>query len=226
MAFKLPELLYSMDALKPHISPETLEFHHGKHHKAYVDKLNDLIKGTRFEKASLEEILKTAEPGPLFNNAEQHWNHSFYWRSMGPKKGGEPKGRVGDAIKHGFGSFDAFKKKFSEIAVGHFGSGWAWLVRAKDHSRCARPTMRAARFATARRRSSPATCGSTRTTLTIATRAGATSTRGGSWSTGFRQREYKIVRAPDRSFSARTYLAFALLGDNARPHYTHVHATS
>ena len=134
MAFKLPELPYSMDALKPHISAETLEYHHGKHHKAYVDKLNDLIKGTRFEEASLEDILKTAEPGTLFNNAEQHWNHSFYWRSMGPKKGGEPKGPVADAIKQGFGSFDAFKKKFSEIAVGHFGSGWAWLVRAKDGS--------------------------------------------------------------------------------------------
>jgi Fe-Mn family superoxide dismutase len=134
MAFKLPELPYSMDALKPDISAETLEYHHGKHHKAYVDKLNDLIKGSRFEAASLEEILKTAEPGPLVNNAEQHWNHSFYWRSMGPKKGGEPKGRVADAIKQGFGSFDAFKKKFSEIPVGHFGSGWAWLVRAKDGS--------------------------------------------------------------------------------------------
>jgi len=134
MAFKLPNLPYSMDALKPNISAETLEFHHGKHHKAYVDKLNDLVKGTSFEEASLEDILKKAEPGTLFNNAEQHWNHSFYWRSMGPNKGGEPKGPVADAIKQGFGSFDAFKKKFSEIAVGHFGSGWAWLVRAKDGS--------------------------------------------------------------------------------------------
>src|ERR1035437_2893826 len=92
MAFKLPELPYSMDALKPHISAETLEYHYGKHHKAYVDKLNDLVKGTRFSIAPLEEILKTAEPGPLFNNAEQHWNHSFYWQSMRPRAGGEPRG--------------------------------------------------------------------------------------------------------------------------------------
>ncbi|MGA3230956.1 MAG: superoxide dismutase [Candidatus Binatus sp.] len=134
MAFELPNLPYSMDALKPHISTETLEYHHGKHHKAYVTKLNELVVGTKFASASLEEILKTAEPGPLFNNAEQHWNHSFYWKSMGPKKGGEPEGPVADAIKKGFGSFEAFKKKFSEIADGHFGSGWAWLVRAKDGS--------------------------------------------------------------------------------------------
>jgi Fe-Mn family superoxide dismutase len=120
MAFKLPELPYSMDALKPHISAETLEYHHGKHHKAYVDKLNELVKGTKLENAPLDEILKTAEPGPLFNNAEQHWS--------------EPKGPVADAIKKGFGSFDAFKKQFSEIADGHFGSGWAWLVRDKDGS--------------------------------------------------------------------------------------------
>jgi Fe-Mn family superoxide dismutase len=134
MAFKLPELPYSMDALKPHISAETLEYHHGKHHKAYVDKLNELVKGTKFESAPLDEILRSADPGPLFNNAEQHWNHSFYWKSMGPQKGGEPKGPVADAIKKGFGSFDAFKKQFSEIADGHFGSGWAWLVHDKDGS--------------------------------------------------------------------------------------------
>ena len=106
MAFTLPELPYSKDALQPHISAETLEYHHGKHHKAYVDKTNELIKGTKFENAPLEEILKTAEPGPLFNNAEQHWNHSFYWKCMGPKKGGEPKGPVADAIKKAFGGFD------------------------------------------------------------------------------------------------------------------------
>jgi Fe-Mn family superoxide dismutase len=134
MAFTLPELPYSKDALQPHISAETLEYHHGKHHKAYVDKTNELIKGTKFENATLEEILKTAEPGALFNNAEQHWNHSFYWKCMGPKKGGEPKGPVADAIKKAFGGFEPFKKKFSEIAEGHFGSGWAWLVRAKDGS--------------------------------------------------------------------------------------------
>jgi Fe-Mn family superoxide dismutase len=134
MAFELPNLPYSLDALKPHISAETLEYHHGKHHKAYVTKLNELVVGTKFASASLEEIVKTAEPGPLFNSAGQHWNHSFYWKSLSPKGGGEPKGPVADAIKKDFGNFDAFKKKFSELAAGHFGSGWAWLVRAKDRS--------------------------------------------------------------------------------------------
>ncbi len=134
MAFKLPELPYSIDALKPQISSETLEYHYGKHHKAYVDKLNELIEGTKLANSSLEEIVKSAEPGPLLNNSGQHWNHSFYWKSMSPKGGGEPKGAVSDAIKKGFGDFASFKKKFSDAAAGHFGSGWAWLVRAKDGS--------------------------------------------------------------------------------------------
>ncbi|MGA7869333.1 MAG: superoxide dismutase [Candidatus Binatus sp.] len=134
MAFKLPELPYSMDALKPNISAETLEYHHGKHHKAYVDKLNELAPGSKFASSSLEEIVKGAEPGGLLNSAGQHYNHSFYWKSLSPKGGGGPKGPAADAIKKGFGDFEAFKKKFSEIAVGHFGSGWAWLVRAKDGS--------------------------------------------------------------------------------------------
>jgi Fe-Mn family superoxide dismutase len=134
MAFELPNLPYSMDALKPHLSAETLEYHHGKHHKAYVDKLNDLVGGTKFASATLEEIVKGAEPGTLLNNAQQHWNHSFYWKSLSPKGGGEPKGPLADAIKKTFEHFDAFKKKFSEIAAGHFGSGWAWLVRGKDGS--------------------------------------------------------------------------------------------
>ena len=116
MAFELPNLPYSMDALKPHISAGTLEYHHGKHHEAYVAKLNELVVGTKFASASLEEIVKTAEPGPLFNSAGQHWNHSFYWKSLSPKGGGEPRGPVANAIKKGFGNFDAFKKKFSEIA--------------------------------------------------------------------------------------------------------------
>jgi superoxide dismutase, Fe-Mn family len=134
MAFELPELPYPMDALAPHISAETLEYHHGKHHAAYVKKSNELIKGTKFANASLDEILKTAEPGPLFNNVEQHYNHSFYWKCLSPKGGGEPKGPVADAIKKAFGSFDSFKDKFSKAAVEHFGSGWAWLVRDKDGS--------------------------------------------------------------------------------------------
>jgi Fe-Mn family superoxide dismutase len=134
VAFKLPELPYSIDALKPNISAETLEYHHGKHHNAYVTKLNELIEGTKFANASLEEIVKSAEPGPLLNNSGQHFNHSFYWKSLSPKGGGAPKGPVADAIKKAFGDFEAFKKKFSDAATGHFGSGWAWLVSAKDGS--------------------------------------------------------------------------------------------
>ena len=132
MAFTLPELPYSKDALQPHISAETLEYHHGKHHNAYVTKLNELIEGGKFASASLEEIVKGAEPGPLLNNSGQHFNHSFYWKSLSPKGGGAPKGPVADAIKKAFGDFEAFKKKFSEAATGHFGSGWAWLVRGND----------------------------------------------------------------------------------------------
>ena len=134
MAFTLPELPYSLDALKPNISAETLEFHHGKHHQAYVTNLNGLITGTKFEKSTLEEIVKGADPGPLLNNSGQHFNHSFYWKSLSPKGGGDPKGPVADAIKKGFGDFAAFKKKFSDAATTHFGSGWAWLVKAKDGS--------------------------------------------------------------------------------------------
>ena len=134
MAFELPALPYAMDALKPHISAETLEFHHGKHHATYVTNLNNLIKGTPNEGKTLEEIIKTAPAGGLFNNAAQHFNHSFYWKSLAPKAGGEPKGAVADGIKKAFGSFDEFKKKFSEAATTHFGSGWAWLVRKSDGS--------------------------------------------------------------------------------------------
>lgn len=128
MAFKLPELPYSNDALTPHISPETLEFHHGKHHKAYVDKLNTLIEGTEFENSSLEDIIKRAKGG-IFNNAAQVWNHTFYWNCMKPKGGGEPTGELADAITKTFGSFAQFKDKFSTAATGQFGSGWAWLVK-------------------------------------------------------------------------------------------------
>jgi Fe-Mn family superoxide dismutase len=132
MAFELPKLPYAMDALAPHISAETLEFHHGKHHNAYVTNLNNLIKGGKFENASLEEIVKGAGPGGLFNNAAQHFNHSFYWTSMKPNGGGEPSGKVADAIKKAFGDFASFKQKFSTAATTHFGSGWAWLVQKSD----------------------------------------------------------------------------------------------
>ena len=144
MAFELPALPYSMDALKPHISAETLEYHHGKHHAAYVNNLNNLIKGTPNEGKSLEEIIKTAPAGGLFNNAAQHFNHSFYWKSLAPKAGGEPKGAVADGIKKAFGGFDEFKKKFSEAAATHFGSGWAWLVRKSDGSLAVEATHDAA----------------------------------------------------------------------------------
>jgi len=132
MAFELPRLPYAMDALKPHLSAETLEYHHGKHHAAYVNNLNHLIKGSPNEGKSLEDIVKTAPSGGLFNNAAQHFNHSFYWKSLAPKAGGQPQGAVADAIKKGWGSFDEFKKKFGEAAATHFGSGWVWLVRKPD----------------------------------------------------------------------------------------------
>jgi Fe-Mn family superoxide dismutase len=131
MEHKLPALPYAMDALAPTISRETLEYHYGKHHQAYVTNLNNLIPGTEFEKMTLEEIV-TKSSGGIFNNAAQVWNHTFYWNCMAPNKGGEPTGKLADAIKSTFGSFDEFKKQFSQKAVTTFGSGWAWLVRNKD----------------------------------------------------------------------------------------------
>jgi Fe-Mn family superoxide dismutase len=131
MEHKLPELPYAKDALAPGISAETIEYHYGKHHKAYVDNLNKLIPGTEFEKMSLEEIVKKASGG-IFNNAAQDWNHSFYWNCLSPKAGGEPAGALANAINKNFGSFAQFKEKFSNIAVTTFGSGWAWLVKNSD----------------------------------------------------------------------------------------------
>lgn len=133
MAFELPNLPYAIDALAPYISKETLEYHHGKHHAAYVNRLNELIKGTPQENQPLEQIIKGSQ-GVLFNQAGQHFNHSFYWKCMAPKAGGEPNGSVADAIRKAFGDFAAFKKQFSDAATGHFGSGWAWLVRDRDGS--------------------------------------------------------------------------------------------
>ena len=127
MAFSLPDLPYGKDALAPHLSQETLEFHHGKHHNAYVTNLNGLIEGSDHATQSLEEIILSAE-GPLFNNAAQVWNHTFYWHCMKPGGGGEPSGELATAIARDFGSFDDFKKEFSAGAVGQFGSGWAWLI--------------------------------------------------------------------------------------------------
>ena len=128
MAHELPKLPYAMDALAPHISKETLEFHYGKHHQTYVTNLNKLITGTEFEKASLEDIIMKASGG-IFNNAAQVWNHTFYWNCLSPKGGGEPSGALADAINKAFGSFADFKEKFSASAAGNFGSGWTWLVK-------------------------------------------------------------------------------------------------
>jgi len=116
-----------MDALAPHISKETLEYHYGKHHQAYVTNLNNLIKGSTFESATLEYIVKQSTGG-IFNNAAQVWNHTFYWNSLKANGGGQPKGKLADAINAKWGSFDAFKEAFNKSAVGNFGSGWTWLV--------------------------------------------------------------------------------------------------
>ena len=127
MQHQLPPLPYPLDALKPHISSETMEFHYGKHHKAYVDKLNELIKGKPQEQMALEEIVRSAE-GPIFNNAAQVWNHTFFWHCMSPDAPKSPQGALAKAIDSGFGSFDKFKDDFSAAATSLFGSGWTWLV--------------------------------------------------------------------------------------------------
>jgi superoxide dismutase, Fe-Mn family len=128
MEHKLPELPYAKDALVPHVSKETIEYHYGKHHAAYVANLNKLIVGTEFADATLEQIVARAT-GPIFNNAAQVWNHTFYWNCLSPQGGGEPNGPLGEQIQQEFGSFLQFKEKFSAAAVGQFGSGWAWLIR-------------------------------------------------------------------------------------------------
>lgn len=133
MTHELPPLPYAMDALAPTISKETLEFHYGKHHKAYVDNLNKLIPGTEFANLSLEDIIKRSSGG-IFNNAAQVWNHTFYWNCLAPQAGGAPTGAVAEAINKAFGSFDTFKEKFTASAVGNFGSGWTWLVKNADGS--------------------------------------------------------------------------------------------
>ena len=127
MAIELPELPYAKDALAPHISEETLEYHYGKHHQTYVTNLNKMIEGTDHADSSLEDIIKAAE-GPMFNNAAQVWNHTFYWSCMAPGGGGAPTGEVADKVNSAFGSYDEFVKQFSDAATTQFGSGWAWLV--------------------------------------------------------------------------------------------------
>jgi Fe-Mn family superoxide dismutase len=131
MAFELPELPYNLDALAPAISKQTMEFHYGKHHQAYVNNLNGLIKGTEFENASLETIIMESEGG-IFNNAAQIWNHTFYFSSFGPDAGGEPAGLMLDAIKQSYGSFAELKDQFSKAAATLFGSGWVWLAEKNN----------------------------------------------------------------------------------------------
>ncbi len=131
MAFTLPELPYAKDALEPHISAETLEYHYGKHHQTYVDKLNGLVEGSDLAGKSLEEIVRSSDGG-VFNNAAQVWNHTFYWHCLSPNGGGEPQGRLAELIARDFGSFDDFKSKFTDTAINTFGSGWAWLVQTTD----------------------------------------------------------------------------------------------
>ena len=131
MAFELPALPYAQDALEPHISAETLEYHYGKHHKTYVDKLNGLADGTDLANKSLEDVVKSSEGG-VFNNAAQIWNHSFYWNCLSPNGGGAPSGAAAEAINAAFGSFDAFKEQFTTSAVNNFGSSWTWLVKKAD----------------------------------------------------------------------------------------------
>jgi len=133
MQHTLPALPYAPDALAPHLSKETFEYHHGKHHQAYVTNLNNLVKGTEFENAGLEDIIRKSQGG-VFNNAAQVWNHTFFWHCMKPGGGGKPSGALAAAIDAKWGSLDAFKEAFTKSAVGNFGSGWTWLVKKADGS--------------------------------------------------------------------------------------------
>ncbi len=134
MCIELPKLPYEMNALEPHISRETLEYHYGKHHQAYVTNLNNLIQNTELAHKSLEEIIKSAGPGAIFNNGAQVWNHTFYWHCLSPKGGNQPTGKLADLINKTFGSFETFQDQFSKTAISTFGSGWAWLVKNSDGS--------------------------------------------------------------------------------------------
>ncbi len=142
MKHELPPLPYPKNALAPHMSEETLEYHYGKHHQTYVTKLNELIPGTEFENMTLEEIVKKSS-GPIFNNAAQVWNHTFFWNCLSPNGGGEPKGKLAEAINKSFGSFENFKKEFTDKTVALFGSGWCWLVKKADGSLEIRQTSNA-----------------------------------------------------------------------------------
>ena len=131
MEYKLPPLPYAMDALEPAMSKETLEYHYGKHHRAYVKELNNLIKGSGLENATLEQVIRDSS-GPLFNNAAQTWNHTFFWNCMAPRGGGKPTGALAEAMNDKWGSYAQFKEAFSKSAISNFGSGWTWLVVRSD----------------------------------------------------------------------------------------------
>jgi Fe-Mn family superoxide dismutase len=134
MEHQLPQLPFAMDALAPHMSKETFEYHYAKHHQAYVTNLNNLIKGNEYENLDLESIVKKAPAGGIYNNAAQVWNHTFFWNCLKPAGGGAPGGALAAAINAKWGSFDEFKKVFQASAVGNFGSGWTWLVKKADGS--------------------------------------------------------------------------------------------
>jgi Fe-Mn family superoxide dismutase len=174
MEHTLPPLPYAKDALQPHISAETLEYHYGKHHQAYVTNLNNLIKGTEYENLPLEEIIKKSQGG-IFNNSAQVWNHTFFWNCMTPNGGGAPTGPVADAINAKWGSFDKFKEEFQKSAVSNFGSGWTWLVKKTDGTVDIVNTSNAA---------TPLTSGNTPTTSTTAMPVRSSSRHGGTPSTG------------------------------------------
>ena len=143
MAIELPALPYANNALEPHISAETIDFHYGKHHQAYVTNLNKMTEGTEFAALGLVDIIRKSQGG-MFNNAAQVWNHSFYWNCLSPNGGGEPTGKLLDAINAAFGSFAKFKEEFTKTAIGTFGSGWAWLVQRADGSLALASTSNAA----------------------------------------------------------------------------------
>ena len=143
MAIELPALPYDRTALEPHISGETIDYHYGKHHKAYVDNLNKMIEGTEYADMPLEQIIRKSQGG-MFNNAAQIWNHTFYWNCLSPNGGGEPAGKLADAINAAFGSFEKFKEEFTKTSVGTFGSGWGWLVQRADGSLALASTPNAA----------------------------------------------------------------------------------
>ena len=184
MEHTLPDLPYAMDALEPHISKETLEYHYGKHHQAYVTNLNKLIEGTEFAEESLEDIIRTSSGG-VFNNAAQIWNHTFYWNCLSPHGGGEPTGALAQAITEKWRSFDQFKTEFTQCAVTTFGSGWAWLVRTSHGDLDLVSTSNAATpLTTANHRFLPVMYGNMPITLIIATAVHIMWILFGSWSTG------------------------------------------